>query len=214
MSTFGRDNDAIWRQKRNITAEIYDIQSGLSRQRARANASSIKIIPFDEIRLNESYRPYLVRGLIPKEGLTVVWGPPKSGKTFAVFDMLMHVALGWEYRGTRRVQQGTVLYCSFEGQAGLAARIEAFRQQHLAEEPEDIPFHAQTMTLDLVKQVDDLISAIKASSIIPRWSPSIPSTVVFAAARTATRTWALIFRPATRSERRSAVPWSSSITAA
>jgi hypothetical protein len=167
MSTFGRENDAIWRQKRNITAEIYDIQSGLSRQRARANASSIKIIPFDEIRLNESYRPYLVRGLIPKEGLTVVWGPPKSGKKFAVFDMLMHDALGWEYRGTRRVQQGTVLYCSFEGQAGLAARIEAFRQQHLAEEPEDIPFHAQTMTLDLVKQVDDLISAIKASSIIP-----------------------------------------------
>ena len=121
MSTFGRENDAIWRQKRNITAEIYDIQSGLSRQRARANASSIKIIPFDEIRLNESYRPYLVRGLIPKEGLTVVWGPPKSGKSFAVFDLCMHVALGWEYRG-RRVQQGSVVYCSFEGQGGLGCQ--------------------------------------------------------------------------------------------
>ena len=166
MSTFGRENDAIWRQKRNITAEIYDIQSGLSRQRARANASSIKIIPFDEIRLNESYRPYLVRGLIPKEGLTVVWGPPKSGKSFAVFDLCMHVALGWEYRG-RRVQQGSVVYCSFEGQGGLAARIEAFRQQHLAEDTEDIPFHAQTMTLDLVKQADDLIAAIKSAGIEP-----------------------------------------------
>ena len=156
--TFGRENDAIWRQSA-ISRQINDIESGLSGQRACANASSIKIIPFDEIRLNESYRPYLVRGLIPKEGLTVVWGPPKSGKTFAVFDMLMHVALGWKYRGTRRVQQGTVVYRSFEGQGRLAAPIEAFRQQHLAEEPEDIPFHAQTMTLDLVKQSGDLISA-------------------------------------------------------
>ena len=62
MSAFGRENDAIWRQKRNITAEIYDIQSGLSRRRARANASSIKIIPFDEIRLDENHRPYLIHG--------------------------------------------------------------------------------------------------------------------------------------------------------
>jgi hypothetical protein len=36
----------------------------------------------------------------------------------------MHVALGWKYRD-RRVQQGAVVYCAFEGQAGLRNRVEA-----------------------------------------------------------------------------------------
>ena len=155
------------------TAEIYSMAEELNEferprrnGRSRPAAPGIKIIPFDQIRIDKDHRPYMVKGLIPRDGLTVVWGPPKSGKSFAVFDLCMHVALGWEYRG-RRVQQGSVVYCSFEGQGGLAARIEAFRQQHLAEETEDIPFHAQTMTLDLVKQADDLIAAIKSVGIEP-----------------------------------------------
>ena len=112
------------------------------------------------------------------------------------------------------VQQGTVVYCSFEGQAGLAARIEAFRQQHLAEEPEDIPFHAQTMTLDLVKQVDDLISAIKGSSIIPVVVALDTLNRSLRGSENSDEDMGAYIRPATRSERRSAVPWSSSITAA
>src|SRR5262245_34871536 len=133
---------------------------------ADPSSSYIKLLPFDEIRINTNHRPYLVKGLIPKEGLSVVWGPPKSGKSFAVFDLCMHVALGWEYRG-RRVQQGVVVYCSFEGQSGLAARMEAFRQKHLTEDAESIPFFAQTMTLDLVRQADELIEAINAIGIKP-----------------------------------------------
>jgi len=168
MSTFGREYDYQYEQRRRLGHESVRAKAnGQWRTAEAAAAPPITIIPFDQIRLNESYRPYLVRGLIPKEGLTVVWGPPKSGKTFAVYDMLMHVALGWEYRG-RRVQQGAVVYCSFEGQAGLAARIEAFRQHHpLAEDTEEVPFRAVTVTLDLVRQVDELIAGIRAACITP-----------------------------------------------
>jgi hypothetical protein len=163
----------------------------------------IKITPFDEIRLQEGHRPFLVKGLIPNEGLTVIWGPPKSGKSFAAFDLCMHVALGWEYRG-RRVQQGSVVYCSFEGQAGLAARIEAFRQQHLAEDAQDVPFHAQTMTLDLVRQVDDLIGAIRSAGISPAVVTLDTLNRSLRAPRTATRTWATTSRPPIGSGRSSA----------
>jgi hypothetical protein len=131
-----------------------------------SKTNHIKIIPFDEIRLDPDARPYRVKGLIPTEGLTVVWGPPKSGKTFKVFDICMHVALGWDYRG-RRVQQGAVVYCSFEGQAGLAARLEAYRQRYLAESSEAVPFYAQTMSLDLVAQVGNLIDAIRVAGVVP-----------------------------------------------
>jgi hypothetical protein len=53
----------------------------------------IKIIPFDEIRLSTERR-YLVKGLVPRVGLCVAWGPPKCGKSFWAFDLSMHIALG------------------------------------------------------------------------------------------------------------------------
>jgi hypothetical protein len=120
--------------------------------------SRIKLVPFEEICLGTE-RPYLVKGLIPHTGLTVIWGPPKSGKSFWTFDLAMHVALGWDYRG-RRVQQGAVVYCAFEGQSGIKKRVEAFRLRHLVEGAEGAPFYLQPVILDLVKDCGELIAAV------------------------------------------------------
>jgi len=98
----------------------------------------IRLIPFDEIKLGTEPR-YLVKGIIPRQGLAVVWGPPKCGKSFWIFDLAMHVALGWQYR-ERRVQQGAVVYCAFEGQTGIQARVEAFRQTFPIETDEPVQF--------------------------------------------------------------------------
>lgn len=131
--------------------------------------SRIKLVPFDEIRIDTS-RPYLIKGLIPLDGLTVIWGPPKSGKSFWTFDLTMHVALGWDYRG-RRVQQGPVVYCAFEGQSGIKRRVEAFRQKHLAEEAEPVPCYFQPMMLDLVKECRELVGAVR--STLGETSPAV-----------------------------------------
>jgi hypothetical protein len=72
----------------------------------------------------------------------------------------MHVALGWDYRG-RRIHQGPVVYCSFEDQSGLEARVEAFRREKLQERSGAIPFYIQPVTLDLVKEYQALIAAIR-----------------------------------------------------
>ena len=105
--------------------------------------------------------PYLVKGLIPRVGLTVVWGPPKCGKSFWVFDLTMHVALNWPYRG-RRVQQGTVVYCAFEGANGFKARAEAFRLRNLSEDHGAIDFYLIAARMNLVVDHPALIAAIKA----------------------------------------------------
>ena len=105
--------------------------------------------------------PYLVKGLIPREGLVVIWGPPKCGKTFWAFDLTMHVALGWPYRG-HQVQQGTVVYVACEGERGLGARSEAFRLSRLSEDA-DPPFYLLTTRLDLVADANDLIGDIRAA---------------------------------------------------
>src|ERR1700730_7965151 len=76
-----------------------------------------ELIPFDKIAFDTA-PAYLVKGIVPRVGLCVFWGPPKCGKSFLVFDMLMHVALDWKYRGNR-VQQGAVVYCALEGCAAF-----------------------------------------------------------------------------------------------
>lgn len=118
-------------------------------------------VRFRNIRLRDE-RPYLVKGLLPRDGLAVVWGPPKCGKSFWAFDLALHVALNWEYRG-RRVQSGRVVYIACEGERGLGARAEAFRLRYLSETDEsDPPFFLLTTRLDLVADADELIADIRA----------------------------------------------------
>jgi hypothetical protein len=120
--------------------------------------SRIYLIAFDNINL-KTERRYLVKGLIPRTGLVVVWGPPKSGKSFTVFDLVMHVALDWHYHG-RRVHPGFVVYCAFEGQFGFEARCAAFRQKFLPPNRGSVPFYLQPVTLDLVKDAGELVRVI------------------------------------------------------
>jgi RecA-family ATPase len=116
------------------------------------------ILHFDEIKLSTGRR-YLVRNIIPRTGLTVVWGAPKCGKSFWVYDLMMHVARGLKYHG-RPVHQGAVVYCMFEGQGGADTRAEAYRQEKLKGDPSG-PFYVETLTLDLIKNHEALIEAIK-----------------------------------------------------
>ncbi len=50
---------------------------------------------FDHIALS-TVPPYLVKGLIPRAGLVVIWGPPKCGKSFWIFDLAAHIDLDEE----------------------------------------------------------------------------------------------------------------------
>ena len=93
----------------------------LDEARRREAPQRFELFPFDDIALGSETR-YLVKEIIPLAGLVVVWGPPKCGKSFWAYDLAMHVALGWEYRG-RRVRQGPVVFIACEGAHGFRARM-------------------------------------------------------------------------------------------
>jgi len=117
------------------------------------------LIRFDQIKRRQT-STYLIKGLIPRNGLVVVWGPPKCGKSFWVFDAVMHIALGWEYRG-RRVTAGSVVYLALEGQDGFADRVDAFRQRRL--EGDEVPsFFLVKERTDLIRDHAELIKCIRA----------------------------------------------------
>jgi hypothetical protein len=105
---------------------------------------------------------YIVEDIIPANDVGVFWGPPKCGKSFKVSDIALHIALGWPYRG-KYVEQGTVVYCAFEGAAGFKKRAKAFRKHHrLDERGLKPPFYLMGERTDLVKNHRALIAAIRA----------------------------------------------------
>src|SRR5262245_6064479 len=65
------------------------------------------LVAFKDIHLDLTQRNYCVKGLLPRSGLVVIWGPPKTYKSFWTMDLALHIACGWSYRG-RRVQQTPV----------------------------------------------------------------------------------------------------------
>jgi hypothetical protein len=123
------------------------------------------LIPFDSVQI-ETTPAYRVKGILPRFGLCIVWGPPKCGKSFLVFDMVMHVALGWKYRG-KKVRQGPVVYCALEGSGPFKNRIEAFRQTRLAEDTANVPFDLVATPMTLVADHPALIQAIGLRDLSP-----------------------------------------------
>jgi len=126
------------------------------------NARNLPVVfplqAFENICLDTGRRGYLVKGLIASTGLAVIWGPPKCGKSFWAFDLGMHIALGWEYRG-HKVQQAPVVYVALEGRHGFPARVGAFRRHHGVDVA---PFHLLSASLDLVAKSSELIASIRA----------------------------------------------------
>src|SRR5262249_21988738 len=125
------DSDiAAWARTKGMAANERELRRIWDHAPYPGNASlpskHFAVLAFEEITIDTA-PAYLVRGLMPRTGLVIIWGPPKCGKSFWVFDLFMHVALGWDYRG-HRVQQGPVVYCAPEGAHGFKARVEAFRQ--------------------------------------------------------------------------------------
>jgi hypothetical protein len=126
-----------------------------------AKPKTFELIPFDKIAFDTT-PAYLVKGIIPRVGLCVFWGPPKCGKSFLVFDLMMHIGLGWPYRGWR-VRQGVAVYCALEGCAAFKNRVEAFRLKHLPDNAGEVPFHLMASPIGLVADHVALIASIRAA---------------------------------------------------
>src|SRR5262249_34349472 len=87
-------------------------------QQQQQQPKKLPIEPFRAITL-PALANYSIKGILPRTGLAVAWGPPKSGKSFWIFDAVMHIATGQPYRG-RNVRKGTVVYLALEGGGGFA----------------------------------------------------------------------------------------------
>jgi len=118
------------------------------------------LLDMDAVRRRRASQ-YRVKGLIPRTGLVVVWGAPKSGKSFVIVDLFAHVAFGWRYR-ERRVNQGVVVYCALEGVAGLSTRLEALWQAKIAGEGQQVDASAFKIMAGSLALVSDCKAFMQA----------------------------------------------------
>jgi archaellum biogenesis ATPase FlaH len=96
--------------------------------------------------------PYLIKGLIDRGTMSVVYGPSNSGKTFFVLDLAYHIASGMPWRGIR-VHGAGVLYLAAEGGNGVINRMTALTIEHGVL---DTPLALRRASLDLFQSKPDI----------------------------------------------------------
>jgi len=106
---------------------------------------------------------WIIKGVVPRAELMVVFGESGSGKTFAVLDLVAAIARGVTWRGCR-VKQGRVVYVAAEGAGGFRNRLKAYAQQHELQLG-DLPMGVIADAPNLMNKPDalDVCKAIKAA---------------------------------------------------
>lgn len=128
----------------------------------RALRSPFAGVDLDDVDIADE-PPWLIDKLMPATGLAVVYGLPKSGKSFLVADAVLHVVMGRPWAG-RAVLAGSAVYCAGEGVSGIKRRLVAFRRHH-GIEGQGLPFHLIPTVANLGSKEGDshaLVEAIRA----------------------------------------------------
>jgi hypothetical protein len=123
--------------------------------------------PFEAI-VFESREEWLVKRLIPRQGVGAFYGASQSFKSFVVSDLALHIALGWEW-AARRVTQAPAVYIAAEGAAGLRKRKIGFERSH-SYLPACVPFYLISAAPNLGTDQGDLaplVAAIEGAGVTP-----------------------------------------------
>jgi hypothetical protein len=118
-----------------------------------------------DINFDPEKADWLVHGLLPTEGVGVVYGKWKSYKSFIVLDLGVAVATpGEDDRGKdwagRKTKHGVVVYIAGEGQGGMHKRIEAYKRAR--PELQDIDLYVVKARPNLGTRPGDVEELVKA----------------------------------------------------
>lgn len=92
-----------------------------------AKPSRFRVVPAPEFATGKPMR-WIVKGVIPKAEVVVIYGESGSGKTFMVLDMVAAISTGRAWRDYK-TEQGKVVYICAEGVGGFRQRLKAYARQ-------------------------------------------------------------------------------------
>ncbi|MFC4726323.1 AAA family ATPase [Glycocaulis abyssi] len=143
--------------------------------KVEGNQPRFKLYTPDELKLLPPMQ-WRVKGVFPKQGFGIIYGPSGSGKSFLAFDMICAIAEGEPWFG-HRTKPAPVLYVGLEGEAGVSQRVLAWEQAHGRPVPTGMRFLLQPFRLAHAEDVAALGSVCGYSEpviIIDTLSPASP----------------------------------------
>ncbi len=152
-------------EKRFITllsGESPDADAGSEQKPERR----IRFLPLSHY-LNRPSQQWLIPEVLPRDGLTLVYGESGGYKTFLVMDWSFCLATGTPWLG-RRVTQGPVAYIMAEGDYGIKKRSNAWMVRHErfftneSDLDQQIPLrlYDKSIMLQDLSQIDELRTAL------------------------------------------------------
>lgn len=105
---------------------------------------------------------WLVRGVLPAEGLAALYGPSRSGKSFLALDLFAAVSEGRRWFDCR-VSVAPVVYVCLEGEAGFKVRVQAWERHHGRGLPDGMRVVLQSFKLTEAQDIAELAAAIVAA---------------------------------------------------
>jgi KaiC/GvpD/RAD55 family RecA-like ATPase len=147
----------------NYDANDYAAEYGdaaLSELLARSKAPPMRyrVMRADEV-VNAPPLRWLVRGVLPADGLAAMFGASGSGKSFLALDMGAAVAGGLEWFDCP-VKAAPVVYVALEGEAGFSQRVKAWQLHHGRDLPGGLRFIMQALDLRNAADVGEIADAV------------------------------------------------------
>lgn len=106
---------------------------------------------------------WLVRGVLPADGLAALYGASGSGKSFLALDLGASVAGGGPEWFACRVKPAPVVYVALEGEAGFSQRVKAWQLHHGRSLPDALRFVMQALDLRNADDVSEIAEAVTAA---------------------------------------------------
>ena len=108
---------------------------------------------------------YLVKHLLPAEGVAILGGQSGAGKTFTAVDLAACLGTEQPFFGRRTVERVGTLILAAEGAGTLAGRIEAARKTKADGKPMPIAWMGAVPNLADVEEVKALLPKIRALDV-------------------------------------------------
>ena len=122
------------------------------------NETRFKIEAATELLTLGDQDHWLVRDIIQRNTLALIYGPSGCGKSFLALDLAYHLALKRPWFGRQIDDRAGVLYVAAEAGGGTAKRVRAFHQHHEPAGNEYLPLWFIRQPVDLLNS--DTVYAI------------------------------------------------------
>lgn len=149
---------ADWIEAGATVTDIIDAQELLG---VNPDKPRLELLSFDQVSAMPAVS-WLIKDVMPAQGIGAVYGPSRSGKSFLVLDLLGAVASDrGEWFGNRIKNHVPVVYLALEGEHGVPQRIRAYIEER-GSPTKEFRFIFTGLSILVQDDVSALIQSIKA----------------------------------------------------